>query len=162
MILQPPPCAAPSGLDNGMNVEAVLTCPSGKVFFRCIHPAKLANLIFGEFYFSVFLTSVRRAMLHSVHAIVRACCPSQMLWIDTLSVSAIVRCISKLGRARSVSDFTNQAGYSDPSTFSGVVWISVPVDRKRPFDAIFGAYLKGIKDEIIGFRHSLKLADFRR
>lgn len=162
MILQPFPCASPSGLNNRMDVEAVLSRPFRKVFLRNIHEAKLTHLIFGELHFPVFFTSVRRAMFHAIHTIVGACRPSQMSWVDALAVPTIMRCVPKIRRARPMSNFTDQTGYSNPSPFSDVVRISVPVDRKRPFDAIFGACFKGIKDKVIGFGHSLKLADFRR
>lgn len=162
MVLQPFPRSPACRLNSGMDFHAPRPSHCGDIFTGSICGAKLAHLIFGELHLSVFFAAICSTVLDAIHAVVGACRPSQVFFIDAFAVTAVMRRISKLGRARSVSDFTNQAGYSDPSTFSGVVWISVPVDRKRPFDAIFGAYLKGIKDEIIGFRHSLKLADFRR
>lgn len=151
---QPFPCAAPSGLDNGMDIEAVLPSPFREVLLRAIHAAKIPYLVFGEFYLAMLFTSVCCAVGNTIHAITRTGRPSQMLWIYTLAVAAVMGRVSHFRRARSVSNFTYETMHARIFRSSANVRVSAAIKGKRPLYALVRWIAQRFKNEISSFGHS--------
>lgn len=157
---QPFPCAAPSGLVCGVNLDAPRSCQCRDIFARPMRGAKLVNLILGEFHLAVFFTSICCAVRNTIHAIVRACCPSQMLRIYALAVATVMGCITHFRWARSVDDFTYETMHTRIFCSSANVRISTAIKGERPFYAMVRWITQRFKDEISSFGHSNTLPRF--
>lgn len=157
---QPFPCASPSGLVCGVNLDAPSSRQCGDIFTRPIRSAKLVNLSFGEFCFAMFFTSVRGAVLDTIHAIVGTCRPSQMLWIYALSVSAVMGRITHFRRAWPVDNFAHKTMDTGVSRSSSNVRVSAAIKGERPLHAVVRWIAQRLKNEISSFGHSNTLPDF--
>lgn len=161
MRLQPLPCAASRGVDYRMDIEAILARPFRQIRALGVKFAKMTNLRFGQFNLSMPFATVRSAVLDSIHAIIGSCCPPQMFLVNASPNPAIVSRVPQFGRARSMCDFTNQTSDSNILTFASNMRVSSAISRKGPKDAIVGILTQRIKNKAFGFRHILKLVDFR-
>lgn len=111
--------------------------------------------------FAVSLTPVCGAVIHTVHAVFGSCGPSQMSPIYAATIATIMGGVSLFRRAWAVLNFAHQTRHRNPFTLSSIMGISVSIDSEGPQDAVGCIRFESIQNKIIGFRHSLNIADFR-
>lgn len=147
MVGQPFPSATPCSVYNGVNVEVVLSRPFRYIATGSVEFTQKSNLIFGQLNFSVFLASICRTMLYSIHRIFRSSSPIQMPRIYTQPISAIVCCITQIRRALSVKLSTDFPMYAYSDTVDTHHSIPFGVLGKRPGDAVIGEGFKSLSDK---------------
>lgn len=103
-----------------------------------VRGAKKLHALFHENCLCVLFAAIVCSVLKLVHRIARACGPSNMSRIYATTHAAIMCCVPKMGRARSVDNFTDPAMHTVLDSVNSDAGVTAVVDGIRPQNAFVG------------------------
>lgn len=138
MIRQPSPRPSTSSVSCGVNINTPLSGNFGDILSVMISSTEKSYTLLSKYGFCVFFTAIVRSMLDFIHRISGATSPIKMSPVYAFSITAFMRCVSAVLRARSVNFFANQPVNTMLDPINTNTSIATVIDGKRPWDAGIG------------------------